>query len=216
MNGLAQLTPAQPRLSVVRKEQYYAMSETELVRACQNRNQDAFEALVHRYQRTVYGHLYKLAPDWNDTADLTQEVLIRIWRSLPALRDPRAFRRWLNQLVTNLFYDELRKRPKGATISIDESLKSDESEENITRDIPDESAMPDEVMQRHELSAAINDAIDKLPCQFRQVIVLRELEGLSYDEIAEITSSEIGTVKSRIARARAKVQNLLEAYVKAS
>lgn len=192
------------------------MSETELVRACQNRNQDAFEALVHRYQRTVYGHLYKLAPDWNDTADLTQEVLIRIWRSLPALRDPRAFRRWLNQLVTNLFYDELRKRPKGATISIDESLKSDESEENITRDIPDESAMPDEVMQRHELSAAINDAIDKLPCQFRQVIVLRELEGLSYDEIAEITSSEIGTVKSRIARARAKVQNLLEAYVKAS
>ncbi|HEY9754804.1 MAG TPA: sigma-70 family RNA polymerase sigma factor [Oculatellaceae cyanobacterium] len=216
MNGLAQLTPAQPRLSVVRKEQYNAMSETELVRACQNRNQDAFEALVHRYQRTVYGHLYKLAPDWNDTADLTQEVLIRIWRSLPALRDPRAFRRWLNQLVTNLFYDELRKRPKGATISIDESLKSDESEENITRDIPDESAMPDEVMQRHELSAAINDAIDKLPCQFRQVIVLRELEGLSYDEIAEITSSEIGTVKSRIARARAKVQNLLEAYVKAS
>jgi RNA polymerase sigma-70 factor (ECF subfamily) len=216
MNSLVQLPPAQPRLSLVRKQQYNAMSETELVRACQSRNQDAFEALVHRYQRTVYGHLYKLAPDWNDTADLTQEVFIRIWRSLPALRDPRAFRRWLNQLITNLFYDELRKRPKGATISIDESLKSDESEENTTRDIPDQSAMPDELMQRHELSEAINNAIDKLPCQFRQVIVLRELEGLSYDEIAEITSSEIGTVKSRIARARVKVQTLLEAYVKAS
>jgi RNA polymerase sigma-70 factor (ECF subfamily) len=223
MNSVVTIPPGQAKLNLVKtttratkREEYGAMSETDLVRACQGRNEEAFAALVHRYQRTVYGHLYKLAPDWNDTADLTQEVFIRIWRSLPALREPRAFRKWLNQLITNLFYDELRKRPKGNVVSIDESLKSEDADDNLTRDIPDQSLLPDEVLQRQELSEAIRDAIAQLPRQFRQVIVLRELEGLSYDEIAEITSSEIGTVKSRIARARAKVQNLLEGYVKAS
>jgi RNA polymerase sigma-70 factor (ECF subfamily) len=198
------------------RDRFQLMSDAELVVACQTKNKAAFEVLVKRYQRNVYGLLYQLAPDWHDSSDLAQEVFIRIWRSIHTLRNPRAFRSWLHQLVTNLFYDELRKRPKNATISLDESLKSDESDENNTRDIADHSAMPDELTERRELSDLINKAIDKLPDQFRRVIVLRELDGLSYDEIAALTESEIGTVKSRIARARAKVQDMLQSYVKAS
>ncbi len=214
MNAVMQTV--QPHLTLLQTRQYFdGLSDDELVAACQNRNKDAFEALVKRFQRTVYGLLYKLAPDWHDTADLSQEVFIRVWRSIESLRNAHAFRSWLNQLVTNLFYDELRKRPRNATISIDESLKPDESDDNNTRDIADHSAMPDELTQRRELSDAISDAIAKLPGQFRQVIVLRELEGLSYDEIAFITQSEIGTVKSRIARARAKVQDMLGEYMQA-
>lgn len=206
-----------PQLSLIETRHHYdTMSDADLVVACQSKNKSAFEALVKRYQRTVYALLYKLAPDWHDTADLAQEVFIRIWRSISTLRNPHAFKSWLNQLVTNLFYDELRKRPKNATISIDDSLKSDDSEETNTRDIADSSSMPDELTQRQELSDMISSAIDSLPDQFRRVIVLRELEGLSYDEIAELTHSEIGTVKSRIARARAKVQDMLEGYMKAS
>lgn len=205
-----------PHLTLIEARHHYdIMGDADLVVACQSKNKAAFEALVKRYQRTVYGLLYKLAPDWHDTADLAQEVFIRIWRSIGALRNPHAFRGWLNQLVTNLFYDELRRRPRNATISIDESLKQDDGEDT-TRDIADRSSMPDELTQRQELSEAIDSAIQKLPDQFRRVIVLRELEGLSYDEIAMITHSEIGTVKSRIARARAKVQDMLEEYLKAS
>jgi RNA polymerase sigma-70 factor (ECF subfamily) len=208
---------AQSQLTISETRQHFeGLSDCELVVACQSKDKAAFEALVKRYQRNVYGLLYKLAPDWPDSSDMAQEVFIRIWRSIATLRNPHAFRSWLNQLVTNLFYDELRKRPKHATISIDESLKSDDSEDNQTRDIADHSALPDELTQRRELSEAINSAIEQLPTQFRRVIVLRELEGLSYDEIASITESEIGTVKSRIARARAKVQCMLEGYMKAS
>jgi RNA polymerase sigma-70 factor (ECF subfamily) len=141
-------------------------------------------------------------------------VYIRMWRSIATLRNTCAFKSWLHQLVTNLFYDELRKRPKSTIISIDEALRSDGSDESNTRDIADMSATPDELSQRRELSDAINNAIEKLPDQFKTVIVLRELEGLSYDEIALITKSEIGTVKSRIARARAKVQDMMQGFIK--
>ena len=92
------------------RKQYDQMSDAALVIACQARNKCAFEALIKRYRRTIYGLLYQLAPDWRDTADLAQEVYIRMWRSIATLRNVSAFKSWLHQLVTNLFYDELRKR----------------------------------------------------------------------------------------------------------
>jgi RNA polymerase sigma-70 factor, ECF subfamily len=197
------------------REEYQQMNDADLIMACQSKNKCAFEVLINRYQRTIYGLLYRLAPEWRDTADLAQEVYIRMWRSIATLRNARAFRSWLHQLVTNLFYDELRKRPNHTIIiSIDERPRSEGADENNTREIADLSATPDELSQRRELSEAINNAIEKLPRQFKTVIVLRELEGLSYDEIALITKSEIGTVKSRIARARAKVQEMLQGFIK--
>jgi RNA polymerase sigma-70 factor (ECF subfamily) len=213
MNAVLQ-NPTKPHLTLIETRHHYdTMSDAQLVIACQTKDKAAFESLVKRHQKTVYTLLYRLAPEWHDTSDMSQEAFIRIWRSIQTLRNPHAFRSWLNQLVTNLFYDELRKRPKNALVSMDEPIKSGDSDETVTRDIVDLSSMPDELSQRRELSEAINYAIEKLPEQFKTVIVLRELEGLSYDEIAEATQSEIGTVKSRIARARSKVQEMLEDYV---
>jgi RNA polymerase sigma-70 factor, ECF subfamily len=192
-------------------------SDAELVLACQQKDPQAFEILVKRYQRSVYNALYQLAPDWNNTADLCQEVFIRAWRSIHNLRNPRAFRSWLNQITTNLFYDELRKRPKSlSTISMDEPYDMDEADESTTRDIADTSSLPEENLQRKELSEAIHNAMAQLPEHFRVAIVLRELQGLSYEEIAVLTQSEMGTVKSRIARARNKVQELLSPYMKSA
>jgi RNA polymerase sigma-70 factor, ECF subfamily len=212
MNALSD-NDTQNQTPIATRQMYNQMIDSDLVIACQNKDKDAFGVLIKRYQRTIYGLLYQLAPEWRDTADLAQEVYIRMWRSISTLRNTCAFKSWLHQLVTNLFYDELRKRPRNTIISIDESLKSDSADENGTREIADITCLPDELSQRRELSEAIGSAIDKLPLQFKRVIVLRELEGLSYDEIALITKSEIGTVKSRIARARAKVQNLLSSYI---
>lgn len=193
---------------------YSQKSDRDLVLACQKREPAAFEELVKRHQRTVYALLYQLAPDWSDTSDLAQEVFIRVWRSINNLRNPSSFRSWLTQIVTNLFYDELRRRPRRLpTISMDESLGNDEESDSGTRDIADTSALPDERILSNELSGAIREAMTKLPEQFRTSIVLREIEGLSYEEIAILTKTEMGTVKSRIARARTKLQELLKPYL---
>ncbi len=188
-------------------------SDRDLVLACQRREPAAFEELVKRHQRTVFTLIYQLAPDWNDTSDLAQEVFIRVWRSINNLRNPSSFRAWLTQIVTNLFYDELRKRPRRlSTLSMDESWGS-EDEDGPSRDIPDSSLKPDEKVLNSEINGVIRNAMLKLPEQFRTAIVLREVEGLSYEEIAILTKTEMGTVKSRIARARSKLQELLKPYL---
>ncbi len=117
-------------------------------------------------------------------------------------------------VVTNLFYDELRKRPRRLpTVSMDESINEDEEGEGATRDIPDSSLLPEEKALNKEVTEVIRQAMLRLPEQFRTAIVLREVEGLSYEEIAVITQTEMGTVKSRIARARTKLQELLKPYL---
>lgn len=194
--------------------QHSQKSDRDLILACQRREPLAFEELVKRHQRTVYTLLYQLAPDWTDTADLAQEVFIRVWRSVGNLRNPSSFRSWLAQIVTNLFYDELRKRPRRLpTVSMDETLSGEDGEEGPSRDIADSAPSPDETILRREVSDAIRQAMVKLPEQFRTAIVLREVEGLSYEEIAILTKTEMGTVKSRIARARSKLQELLKPYL---
>lgn len=192
---------------------YSQKSDRDLVLACQKREPAAFEELVKRHQRTVYALIYQLAPDWTDTSDLAQEVFIRVYRSINNLRNPSSFRSWLTQIVTNLFYDELRKRPRRLpTVSMDEPTDSD-NESETTHDIADNSPQPDEKALSHEMTDVIRKAMLRLPEQFRTSIVLREVEGLSYEEIAVITKTEMGTVKSRIARARSKLQELLKPYL---
>jgi RNA polymerase sigma-70 factor (ECF subfamily) len=196
---------------------YSQKSDRDLVLACQRREPAAFEELVKRHQRTVYALLYQLAPDWQDTSDLAQEVFIRVWRSINNVRNPSSFRSWLTQIVTNLFYDELRRRPRRLpTVSMDDTWESDENDDGPTRDIPDNSALPDEKVLTKEATETIRKAMITLPEQFRTAIVLRELEGLSYEEIAILTKTEMGTVKSRIARARTKLQELLKPYLENS
>ncbi|HEY9760471.1 MAG TPA: sigma-70 family RNA polymerase sigma factor [Oculatellaceae cyanobacterium] len=205
------LNTAKSHLSVVQgATNYNAMSDAELVMLCKQKDEKAFECLVRRHQRTVYGLLLRLAPDWNDTADLAQEVFIRVWKGLDNLKNPHAFKSWLGQVATHLFYDELRKRPRRTpVISLDQSMFGDDDAENQTRDIADTSAGPEELFERKELDDEVRSAIATLPRQFRTAIVLRELEDMSYEQIAQLTNTDLGTVKSRISRARTKVQQVL-------
>jgi RNA polymerase sigma-70 factor (ECF subfamily) len=212
-NMKSQTKPCRANLSLVVGKGFSTMSDAELVTLCKKQEQGAFNELVKRHQRTVYSLLYKLAPGWTDSADLAQEAFIRIWRGIDRLQNPHSFRSWLTQIVTNLFYDELRKRPRQLpTLSLDQSLEGDE-DQDITRDVKDHSAGPDELCQRKELSKVVEKSIASLPDQFRTAIVLREMEGLSYEEIAQMTHTDLGTVKSRISRARAKIQNTLTPYL---
>lgn len=191
------------------------LSNYDLILRCQEGFQPdrvAFAELLRRYQSHVEKILYHLAPDWQDRADLAQEVWIRVYRNIKRLNEPVKFRGWLSRIATNLFYDELRKRKRvNNPLSLDAPRRMDDGE--VDWDIMSEYPSPDDHLATSEFYECLRIAIADLPEAFRTTIVLREIEGMAYEEIAEITGVSLGTVKSRIARARAKLQSVLQAYL---
>jgi len=153
-----------------------------------------------------------LAPDWHDRADLAQEVWIRVYRNVKRLQEPEKFRGWLSRIATNLFYDELRKRKRvSAPLSLDAPRLTADGE--MDWEIASDKPSPADDLTTREFYDQLHSAIADLPEAFRTTIVLREIEGMSYEEIAEITSVSLGTVKSRIARARSRLQSQLQNYL---
>lgn len=191
------------------------LSNYDLILQCQigaTPNRAAFAELLRRYQSHVDKILYHLAPDWQDRADLAQEVWIRVYRNIKRLQEPVKFRGWLSRIATNLFYDELRKRKRvSSPLSLDAPRMMDDGE--MDWEIAADSPSPDEDMTTREFYEQLHEAIADLPEVFRTTIVLREIEGMPYEEIAEITGVSLGTVKSRIARARQRLQSQLQPYL---
>lgn len=191
------------------------LSNYDLVLRCQDGlhpDRTAFAELLRRHQSHVERVLYHLAPDWQDRADLAQEVWIRVYRNIKRLNDPVKFRGWLSRIATNLFYDELRKRKRVRDpLSLDAPrlLEDGEMDWEIAADSPG----PEENLTTREFYDQLREAIADLPEVFRTTIVLREIEGMAYEEIAEITGVSLGTVKSRIARARQRLQLQLQNYL---
>ncbi|MEM9907040.1 MAG: sigma-70 family RNA polymerase sigma factor [Cyanobacteria bacterium P01_D01_bin.44] len=193
------------------------LSNLELVIRCQRNSRPdpaAFSELVNCYQPYVNHVLFQLASDWSDRADLAQEVWIRVYRNVHRLQDPVKFKGWLRRIITNLFYDELRKRKRFSQIvSLDAPLAIADGQ--ITWELPCGCPSPDERIMTHEFYDNLRAAIVELPEVFRKTITLRELQGLTYEEIADITGVSLGTVKSRIARARDRLQRELGQYLEA-
>lgn len=193
------------------KVQYKKITLEELVILSQQNDFKALEELIRREQKNVFAAFTYLNPKKENISDLTQEALLRVAKNIHTLKNPKLFKGWLNQIITNLFYDELRKSQRhGEVISIDEE---NEDAVPIKYQLPDKKCKPPEKCISVELEKIIKEAILSLPEQFRIAIVLREFQGLSYEEIAEATHASIGTVKSRIARARGKLQEDLKAYI---
>jgi RNA polymerase sigma-70 factor, ECF subfamily len=218
LNPTAAITPtwSKEKAPVSDRKIPNSVSSLELVQKCQNGLQPdraAFSELMRRHQSQVDSLLYKLAPDWSDRADLAQEVWLRVYRHIKRLQEPEKFRGWLCRIVTNLFYDQLRKRKRmGRPISLDAPLQRDKHEQ-ISWELPSNEPSPVERLTTEEFYERLRVAIADLPDSFRTTIVLREIEGLSYEEIAEITNVSLGTVKSRIARARSRLQLQLQPYL---
>lgn len=195
------------------KKIYKNHTQEELIELAKQDNLDALEELVKRNQNNVYASFYYLSGNCEDILDLTQEALLKMAKNIKNLKDNTKFKTWLNQIVTRLFYDYLRnKNKKLITIPIDKKDDDDEDKFNIT-EIPCKTCTPEENTLKTELNCIIERSIQKLPDTFRLAIVLREFQGLSYEEIAEITNTNVGTVKSRIARARNKLQSDLKQYI---
>ena len=191
------------------------LSNYDLIVLCQADSQPdrlAFAELLRRYQSHLNRLFYHLAPDWQERADLTQEVWIRVYRNINRLQDPAKFRGWLSRIATNLFYDELRKRKRvSPPLSLDAPRYLEDG--NMSWELPDNAPSPSDDLATREFYEHLQTAIAQLPETFRTTIVLREIEGLAYEEIADITGVSLGTVKSRIARARLKLQSVLQKYL---
>ena len=182
----------------------------ELVILSQKSDYKALEELIKREQKNIFATFAYLSKKRENIADLTQEALMRMSRGLVNLKNPKTFKSWLNQIVTNLFYDELRKSTrKPQLVSIDDGSE----EGSYHTQIPDSRHKPAEKAMCMELDKTIKNEIQCLPEHFRIAIILRELQGLSYEEIAVATHTSVGTVKSRIARARGKLQDGLKYYL---
>ena len=195
------------------KLQYRKMTLEELVVLSQQNDFKAMEELIKREQKNVFATFSYLTNKRENVADLTQEALLRLAKNIHNLKNPKHFKSWLNQIVTNLFYDELRKTSrKPYTVSMDDEI-DDDTAFSLKSVLQDPKCKPPEKCMSHELEKLIKKAIRELPEQFRIAIVLRELQGLSYEEIAEATNASVGTVKSRISRARLKLQDGLKAYI---
>lgn len=197
------------------KELYHKLELVDLINKCKEDDNLAINELIRRNEKIVYATLYHLDPNRSDISDLAQEVLFRMARSVKNLKNPATFKYWLNQIITNLFYDELRRKKRRiSTISLDTPAYESVAEQGFeTKDIPDIGQEPEESALGSELDMKIRDAINKLPEQFKIVIVLRELQGFTYDEIAQLTHTNVGTVKSRLARARNRLQHQIKPYL---
>ena len=196
------------------KKKYRDMSLYDLVCSAQDDNYDALEELIKREQKNIFASFCYLGATNENISDLTQEALFRMSKNIKKLKNPKLFKSWLGQIVTNLFYDDLRKKQrKPEAISIDSYWINDDSDDDCILHICDNTLMPDEKTLGKELTDIIRELICQLPEHFRLVIILREFQGLSYEEIAKITQTNVGTVKSRISRARNKLQECLKPYL---
>ncbi|MFA6990380.1 MAG: sigma-70 family RNA polymerase sigma factor [Candidatus Gastranaerophilaceae bacterium] len=196
------------------RKKYKNLELLDLIKKCQQDDRIALEELIRRNQKNVFSAFYHLDPAREDLSDLVQEALFRMARSIKKLKNPARFKFWLNQIITNLFYDDLRKKTRRiSTVSFDYSNLETDEEKQMSRDLVDPGIMPHDKSLGRELDKIIKKAIEELPEQFRIVIVMRELQGLTYDEIAIITNTNVGTVKSRLSRARNKLQEIIKPYL---
>jgi RNA polymerase sigma factor (sigma-70 family) len=183
------------------------MDEETLVARARSGSVDAFNLLVQLYQQTAYNLAFRIVGDADRAADATQDAFIRCYRSLDQFRGG-IFRAWLLRIVTNCCYDQLRLQQRRPTTPIDD-LVEDEEHSDLLRD---DRESPEDNLERGELNAFLKASLGILPPEQRVIVVLSDIEGLSYEEISSITSLALGTVKSRLNRARGKLRDYLLAH----
>ena len=177
--------------------------EKAVIAKAKGGDERAFEELVTRYERLVYAVCLKLLGNEPDAQDAAQETFIKLYRYLPSFRGESKFSVWLYRLANNACIDMLRKKSVPTV-----SLSADEDESGVP-EIPDGRFSPENELEKKQLRQAVARALEKLPEPYRQAIVMREVAGQSYEEIAQSLAIDIGTVKSRIFRARRRLCAIL-------
>ena len=187
------------------------MDEEQLILAAQKGDLDAFNRLVVSYQGLAFNLAFRLLNDDSSAEDITQDAFISAYKSLRSFRGG-SFKAWLLRIVTNAAYDELRRRQRRPQTPLEpDTPEGEEAHEPVWLADPGES--PQELAERVELNKAIQSCLDQLEAEFRVPVILVDIQGLDYAEAAEVLRRPLGTVKSRLARARNRMQLCLQGFV---
>jgi RNA polymerase sigma-70 factor (ECF subfamily) len=186
----------------------------EWIVAAKAGDEHAFGKLMRKYEERVQNHCVRIVGDEQEAEDLKQEVFIKVYRSLPNYEHTYGFYTWMYRITQNCCIDRIRKIKRQAQeVSLTPSLDEEGSETSREHTIPDERNVPEKAALNNELKQTIDKALAKLSPKLREIVVLKEQDGLSYEEIGAMLHCSRGTVKSRLFRAREKLQELLAPYV---
>jgi RNA polymerase sigma factor (sigma-70 family) len=186
------------------------MDEALLIRDAQRGDLDAFNQLVLEYQDMLFNTALRILGDEDQAADATQEAFLSAFRSIKSYRGG-SFKAWLLRTVTNACYDELRRKKRRPTIPL-EPETDDGDELEAPRWLADPSLSPEEKVELDDLEHAIQHCLDDLPSDFRTVVVLVDVQGMEYTEVSEAVRVPLGTIKSRLARARLRLRECLQGF----
>ena len=181
------------------------MDEQALIASARKGDARAFNQLILLYQTMVYNLAYRILSDPDAAADATQDAFLSAFKAMRKFRGG-SFKAWLLRIVTNACYDQLRSKQRRPTTSLDDLPV----ETDHTTYLRDPAKLPDELVERQELNRVIQEGILALPVEQRLVLVLSDVQGLPYQEIAQVTGISLGTVKSRLSRGRAKLRDYLQ------
>lgn len=187
------------------RSQSVLMDELALVSAAKTGDLPAFNQLVLNYQSLAYNVAYRIVGEQDAAADATQDAFLKAYKALGSFRG-KSFKPWLLRIVTNTCYDQLRAKKRKPTTNLDDALVNPEHSWRWL----DPGERPEEYAERVELGRVLQQAIAQLPPEQRAVVVLSDIQGLTYDETAQATGVSLGTVKSRLSRARAKLRDYLQ------
>lgn len=166
-----------------------------------------FDELVRRCHRQAYNVAYRMAGNHADAEDLTQEAFVRAYRFFDRYNRQMPFENWLYRIISNVFIDELRRRPRARLQSLDQPVHTADGTADVRIEVPDSSSDPERLTCEGELEEPLQRALDALPPEFKQAVILADIEGLSYEEIAEAMGCSLGTVRSRLHRGRKALRN---------
>ncbi len=183
-----------------------------LVERCKQDDLDAYEALAARYRNRIQNYVARYSGCAADAEDLTQEVFIKAYLAIKKFRGQCSFQTWLYQIANNVCVDRFRRvKRERIAYSLDDPVGTEEGE--VGREIPDTARGPEELAQSREVRDQVQKALTQLSEKLRPVVILHDLEGMRYEEIAEILKIPVGTVKSRLFNARMELRNKLRRYV---
>jgi RNA polymerase sigma factor (sigma-70 family) len=186
------------------------MDEAALIQSAREGSLDSFNCLVLTYQDMVYNQAYRMIGEPDPAADAAQDAFISAYKNLRSYRGG-SFKAWLLRIVTNLCYDELRRRQRRPTTPLEPVDEEGEEVESPSWMV-DPGEQPEDTLDREELASAIQRCLDNLPDDFRSVVVLVDLQGMDYTEASGVIGKPLGTIKSRLARARLRLRECLQGF----